>query len=174
MISQEMLLHPHPPTLIVRHRKENLKKCSLSGLEMRQDCTFLTYPQSRDISIWPDIKEYLVLDIEGSELSIKDRDYGIIVLDGTWKLTQKMYQNMPHLHLLPKRSLPKTTLTAYPRRQLDCPFPDLGLASLEALYLAYSLLQWDSEGMLDHYYWKDAFLKKNSDFFRRNEVDKVY
>ena len=36
---------PFLPTIILRHRKENLKKCSLRGLETHKDLKFYTYPQ---------------------------------------------------------------------------------------------------------------------------------
>ena len=59
-----------------------------------------------------------------------------------------------------KRSLVSGYKTAYPRRQDDCPNPEEGLASVEALYLAYLTLGRNPEGLLDFYYWKDEFLNK--------------
>ena len=37
-------MHNLPPTIIFRHRKENLKKCSLRFIEKRADCIFYSYP----------------------------------------------------------------------------------------------------------------------------------
>jgi pre-rRNA-processing protein TSR3 len=39
------------PTIILRHKKENLKKCSLRGLEPREDLRFFTYPHKMDFSL---------------------------------------------------------------------------------------------------------------------------
>ncbi len=60
------------------------------------------------------------------------------------------------------RSLPSHYRTAYPRRQQDCPDPERGLASIEAIYLCYLLLQRQTKGILDHYYWKEQFFKQKS------------
>ena len=55
-------------------------------------------------------------------------------------------------------SLPLGYKTAYPRRQDE----ERGLASIEALYIAYRVLGWETEGLLDHYHWRDEFLKQFS------------
>jgi pre-rRNA-processing protein TSR3 len=146
-----------PKTVIVRHRKENLKKCSLRGLEGREDLYFSKY----HTPILPNLEGYVLLDLEGPPLSSQDRDKGLVLLDGTWRYASKMRENIPFLDDLPKRSLP-LAYTAYPRRQEDCSEPERGLASVEALYLAYCILERDAEGLLDHYYWKDQFLQKNA------------
>ena len=62
---------------------------------------------------------------------------------------------------MPKRSLPGHFVTAYPRKQEDCPDPERGLASVEALYIAHQILGHDTEGLLEHYHWKEKFLEKN-------------
>ena len=59
------------------------------------------------------------------------------------------------------RSLPTHLRTAYPRRQDDCFDPSRGLASVEALYAAYSIMGHPTEGLLDHYYWREAFFEYN-------------
>jgi pre-rRNA-processing protein TSR3 len=64
---------------------------------------------------------------------------------------------------LEARSLPPGFQTAYPRRQTECPDPMTGLASVEALYLAYWALGEDPDGLLDFYHWKEKFLEINSD-----------
>jgi pre-rRNA-processing protein TSR3 len=40
--------------------------------------------------------------------------------------------------------------------------PGNGLASVEALYLAYHLLGRPTEGLLDHYHWAVEFLRINN------------
>lgn len=144
--------------VIIRHRRENLKKCSLRGLENRSDLRFYTYP--RDVV--PDLTGFLLLSFEGKPLTLEDRDKGIVLVDGTWKLAEAIYKNTPALHLLEKRSLPLNFITAYPRRQEDCDDPDRGLASVEALFIARKLQGRCSEGLLDHYHWKDKFLTLNT------------
>lgn len=142
------------PTLIWRHRKENLKKCSLQGLEGHPHLRFFAYPTDP----LPDLSSYIVLHVEGEPLSPLDADKGLLLLDATWRLSQKMAAKLPQN--LPKRSLQIPFATTYPRRQQDCPHPERGLASVEALYLAHLLLQKPLEGILDHYYWKESFLQR--------------
>lgn len=147
-----------PPTIILRHRKENLKKCSLRGLEDRSDIHFLTYPKQA----FPPLTNYFLLTFDGPLLSKDDQDLGIFLIDGTWKYAELMQRQIPKPHLFQTRSLPKHFQTAYPRRQEDCPEPTRGLASIEALFLSYHILERPTVGLLDNYYWKDEFLKKNS------------
>ena len=145
------------PTIILRHRKENLKKCSLTGLENRDDLEFYTYPLKTPL---PDLSNYVMLDFKGPELSLDDAHLGIFLLDSTWKYEKVMRKAIPDL---PKRSLPKNFRTAYPRKQTACDDPDRGLASVEALYLAHKLTGRPTDGLLDHYHWKDDFFTLNRD-----------
>ena len=154
----------YPETIIVRHRRENLKKCSLLGLEKRSDCRFFSYPQCVRTGLG-DLDSYCLLDFEGPILSLADSKVGLVLLDGTWRYAEKMKMLIPHVSSLPRRSLPPGYQTAYPRRQEDCEIPSRGLASVEALYIAYSLVGRPTEGLLDSYYWKDAFLEKNRSLF---------
>ncbi len=143
------------PTIIWRHRRENLKKCSLKGLEGRGDLVFLTYP----IDPLPDLSNYLLLKVGAPPLSIDDAHRGLFIIDGTWKLAAVMERGCPPMET---RSLPGNFRTAYPRRQTECLDPEKGLASVEALYLAHLILQRSVEGLLDRYYWKDQFLAAKS------------
>lgn len=146
-----------PPTVVIRHRLENLKKCSLRGLESRPDFIFLTYPYKS----LPDLQDYIILAVDAPPLSEEDANKGLLVLDATWRYANKMIQpflNQSQYHF---RSLPNQFRTAYPRCQHDCPDPERGLASIEAIYLAYQKLGRETTGLLDHYYWKEKFLKIN-------------
>ncbi len=154
-------MNDFPPTIVVRHRKENLKKCSLRGLETRSDFLFLTYP----LKILPDLSSYFLLAMDAPLLSSEDAHAGVLLLDGTWRYAEKMEMNLPLPCFLKRRSLPKVLQTAYPRRQEDCPSPGYGLASIEALYATYRLLGRNAEDLLNHYYWKSAFLEKNASLF---------
>lgn len=142
-------------TIILRHRRENLRKCSLRGLESRDDLTFYTYP----IDSLPDLTCYLILEVGAPPLTEADQDFGLLLIDGTWKLAEAMRKSIRGPILT--RSLPPGFKTAYPRKQTGCPDPDAGLASVEALYLAHKLLKRSTEDLLNHYYWKKEFLEIN-------------
>ncbi len=146
-----------PPTLIMRHRLENLKKCSLRGLESRPDCLFLTYPTDK----LPDLSQVCILSFDGPLLSSEDQSKSLLVLDATWRYAAKMAQLIAPEYHVNYRSLPAHYRTAYPRKQADCADPNRGLASIEALYLSYMLLGRPTDGLLDLYYWKDQFLEIN-------------
>ena len=139
-------------TIIFRHRRENLKKCSLRGLETHPDLLFYTYPTDS----LPDCTGYILLKMGAPPLTIDDHGKGLLLLDGTWRLAKIMEKQLPcHLE---NKSLPSIYQTAYPRRQSDCPDPAKGLASVEALYIAHQILGNKTEGLLEHYLWKDQFL----------------
>lgn len=144
------------PTYVLRHRRENLKKCSLRGLETRSDFVFFSYPQPDK---FPDLSNYIMLDFEGPVISPADRHLGLFIVDATWRYAEKMVRFVDNQVMLERRSLPLQFRTAYPRRQDDCHLPERGLASVEAIYIAYWLMGRDTTGLLDQYYWKDEFLK---------------
>lgn len=146
-----------PPTIILRHKRENLRKCSLYGLESRQDMIFLTYPKDP----LPDLTNYIILSFQGPVLSTEDSHRGIFLIDGTWRYAAQMLKKLPVSVKDMHRSLPTYLQTAYPRRQTDCPYPNQGLASIEALYSAYELLGREASTILDRYYWKDLYLRQN-------------
>jgi pre-rRNA-processing protein TSR3 len=152
-----------PPTLILRHRKENLKKCSLYGLEVREDLRFFTYPKD----LLPDLSSYVLLTLNAPVLSEEDKNKGLFLIDGTWRYAEIMRRQLPQPHRFEVRSLPPLYITAYPRRQ-DV---ERGLASVEALYAAYCITQKNPLGLLDHYHWKKEFLNTNAhlDLLRKVE-----
>jgi pre-rRNA-processing protein TSR3 len=152
-------MNSFPNTLILRHRKENLNKCSLRGLEERQDLSFYSYPKD---DLHPP-QSYITLSFDGPALSKEDCHRGIFLLDGTWRYAETMAKK--HSLHLENRSLPKGIQTAYPRKQDDCSEPARGLASVEALFAAFHILGRNTEGLLDNYYFKDLFLKRNKKLF---------
>lgn len=148
-----------PKAIIIRHRKENLKKCSLRGLEGREDMQFLTYPFEQ-LPIPP---ETLMLVMEGAPvLSQADSARPLLILDSTWRYLPKMVQAVEKSATLEKRVLPGHFRTAYPRSQDDCVDPTRGLSSLEALFIAFQLMGHSTEGLLDNYYWRQKFLDLNN------------
>jgi pre-rRNA-processing protein TSR3 len=146
-----------PPTLVLRHRRENLKKCSLRGLESRSDFHFYSYPTA----ILPPLDNYVMLAMDAPLLSEMDQNCGIFILDSTWRYADTMMRFVEKNKPVLKRSLPNHFRTVYPRRQDDCADPARGLASIEAVYIAHVILKRDTDGLLDNYYWKDDFLKTN-------------
>lgn len=147
------------PTIVLRHQRENIKKCSLRGLEVRPDFIFYTYPRC----VLPPLSQYIILTLDGPPLTKKDASSGLFILDSTWRYVDKMMNFVGKQCLLTQRSIPSHFRTAYPRRQDDCLDPTRGLASIEAIYIAYKLLDRDTLGLLDNYHWKEKFLELNPD-----------
>jgi pre-rRNA-processing protein TSR3 len=143
----------YPATLIVRHPRENPRKCSILPLSGRSDLQFLTYPVRQR----PPLAGYVRLAAEGPTLSRDDADQGLLLLDGSWRWAGEMTRAFLDV---PPRSL-QGFRTAYPRVSKLGTDPDNGLASVEALYLAYHLLGRPTAGLLDHYRWKEEFLRLN-------------
>ncbi len=144
-----------PPTVIVRHRRERLSKCSLEPLRTRADLVFVRYPDREP----PPLEGYVRLALEGPPLGPADRMRGLLLLDATWRLVAPMERRWAHV---PPRSLPPL-VSAYPRTSKLRPDPHGGLASVEALYAAYVALGRDPQGLLAHYRWRDAFLERNAE-----------
>jgi pre-rRNA-processing protein TSR3 len=150
----------HNPTIIIRHKRENKKKCSVCHLEGRSDFLFFVYPGCEDITL----PNCVLLDMDGEPLSSKDCNSNLVLLDATWRLSYKMKKQIHCLNSMPKRSIPEGFLTAYPRRQNDCLDPTKGLSSIEALFIAFHIMEKEKDFLLDHYHWKEAFLEKNRTF----------
>ena len=143
----------YPPTVIVRHPKENPRKCSILPLRGRPDLVFLTYP----VRHLPALDGYVRLAADGPALSAADAEKGILLLDGSWRWAGAMNQTFL---AVPPRAL-HGWQTAYPRTSKLGTDPDNGLASVEALYVAYHVLGRPTEGLLDHYRWAEEFLRVN-------------
>lgn len=142
-----------PATLILVHRREKPHKCSVQPLKGRPGFIFHKYP---DPLLMP-LDGYVRLGFGGPELGPADETAGLLILDATWKLAARMenvYRDVP------VRSLPACE-TAYPRVSRFYDDPIGGLATIEAIYLAYKQLGRDTAGLLDEYYWADAFLERN-------------
>jgi pre-rRNA-processing protein TSR3 len=143
----------YPPTVIVRHPKENPRKCSILPLQAREDLILLKHP----VADKPDLRRYIRLAAEGLELSEADKDSGVLLLDGSWRWAESMTRAFLDV---PPRSL-HGYRTAYPRVSKRGTDPNNGLASVEALFLAYHILGRPTAGLLDHYRWAEEFLLLN-------------
>jgi pre-rRNA-processing protein TSR3 len=144
---------PFPPTVIVRHPHENPRKCSVLPLRGRPDLVFLHYPVAQP----PLLAGYVRLAAEGPPLSLADAGAGLLLLDGSWRWAGSMTRDFLGV---PPRSL-HGYRTAYPRASKQGTDPANGLASAEALFLAYHLLGRPTAGLLDHYRWAAEFLRLN-------------
>jgi pre-rRNA-processing protein TSR3 len=142
-----------PPTLIVRHSHENPRKCSVLPLRGRPDLVFLPYP----VLHRPPLAEYVRLAADGPPLTAADAASGLLLLDGSWRWAASMTRDFMDV---PPRSL-SGWRTAYPRSSKAGTDPDNGLASVEALFVAYHILGRPTAGLLDHYRWAEAFLRAN-------------
>jgi ribosome biogenesis protein Tsr3 len=128
----------YPPTVIVRSPHENPRKCSILPLKGRNDVFFLEHP----VRDRPDLSNYVRLAVDGVELAKDDASCGILLLDGSWRRADSMVRDYLDV---PPRSL-RGYRTAYPRISKRGSDPDSGLAT---------------EGLLDHYRWRDEFLRLN-------------
>ena len=142
-----------PPTVIVRHPHENPRKCSVLPLRGRPDLLFLGYP----VTNRPPLDGYVRLAAEGPPLTAADAGCGLLLLDGSWRWAAAMTRDFLDV---PPRSL-SGWKTAYPRSSKRGTDPDNGLASVEALFVAYHILGRPTAGLLDHYRWAAEFLRAN-------------
>src|SRR5262245_37678451 len=143
----------YPATVIVRHPKENPKKCSVLPLRERPDVVLLRHP----VADRPPLDGYVRLAAAGPGLTAADAGCGLLLLDGSWRWAGAMTRDFEDV---PPRSL-RGWRTAYPRVSKLGTDPDNGLASVEALFVAYHLLGRPTDGLLDHYRWAEEFLRAN-------------
>ena len=143
-----------PPTIIVVHPKEKRSKCSVEPLRGRPGFAFWKFPRRGPESL----DGYVRLGLGGPTLSANDALRGLLVVDGTWRLAQKMDADFSDL---PLRSLANWQ-TAYPRSSKLFDDPTAGLATIEALFAAYQQLGRPTDGLMDHYHWRQEFLDRNS------------
>jgi pre-rRNA-processing protein TSR3 len=105
----------------------------------------------------PAFAGYVRLAAVGRELTKADADSGLLLLDGSWRWAEVMTRDFLDV---PPRSL-HGYQTAYPRASKRGTDPRHGLATVEALYLAYHILGRPTTGLLDHYRWAADFLRLN-------------
>ncbi|MGF1583236.1 MAG: hypothetical protein ACFCD0_28275 [Gemmataceae bacterium] len=142
-----------PITVIVRHPKERKTRCTVIQLKGRPDILIRNYPVRKR----PPLEGYVRLCEDGPPLSEADKDCGILLLDSSWRRVEPMvtaFSDVPPRSLLGYQ-------TAFPRASKLGTDPDNGLASIEALYIAYRILGRSTEGLFDHYRWSEEFLKAN-------------
>lgn len=149
---------PLPRVTIIRHRKERRSKCSLTPLEGLPGFTFFTYPQDE-----PDVADHLRLSLDGPPLATADRERPLLLLDGTWRLVAPLERRYADVE---PRSIPRA-ITAYRRVSKVFPDPEAGLASIEALIVAFQVLGTDPAPLVERYLWGRDFLDRNPSLFPR-------
>ena len=143
-----------PPTIIVVHPREKRSKCSVEPLRGRDGFVFWNFPNRGRESL----EGYVRLGLGGELLTPADAGRGLLVLDATWKYAAAMEADYPEI---PVRSLGPWQ-TAYPRKSKLFEDPAAGLATIEAIYAAYVQMGRETTGLLDAYYWREAFLAANA------------
>jgi pre-rRNA-processing protein TSR3 len=138
----------------VVHPRENRKKCSVEPLRGREGFVFWKFPRRGE----EPLAGYVRLGLGGAPLTPADAPSGLLLLDGTWRLAQRME---PFFAELPVRSL-LPWQTAYPRASKVAEDPLPGLATIEALYAALVQMGRPTDGLLDRYRWKEEFLERNA------------
>ena len=148
-------------TAVIRHPRELLSKCSLTPVEGRDDTVqWLSFLRAhQDLRF--DAQGYTELAVDAEPLSLSDRERPLLLLDSTWRLLPKVRSKVVGQTV--RRSIPTCWVTAYPRVSKDGSDPTGGLASIEALFVAQSLLGNVMPSLLDGYYWKERFLELNAE-----------
>ena len=146
-----------PPTLIVMHPRERRAKCTVRPLRGMPEFEFRRFPLRQPVP-----GGYVRLGLGGPVLSANDSAQGLLVLDGTWRWAGRMEAQLADI---PVRSLPSMR-TAYPRSSKVFDDPAAGLATVEAVYAALTILGRPTDGVLDHYHWRDEFLRLNENQLR--------
>lgn len=139
-------------TVIIRHPKERLSKCSLQPLREHPALEFYRGTEAFRF----EATGYTLLELGAPVLTQADAQRPLLLLDSTWRLLPQLREKLDGEPV--PRSLPPGIPTAYPRISKLSEDPNGGLASVEALYLAWRLMGHDEPGLLAHYYWRDAFL----------------
>lgn len=147
---------PTRPTVIIVHPKERRAKCSVLPLRGDPRLEFFKYPRRP-----ADLTNYIQLGMTGPVLSAADADFGLLLLDGTWRYADEMAAQFREV---PMRTLPAIE-TAYPRVSKVRDDPTGGLATVEALYAALRLLGRSTRGLLDQYPFATEFLSRNASLF---------
>ena len=143
------------PTTIIRHSKERTSNCSLEPLVGREGIEFLT--SSATLSFPAD--GFILLAVDAPVLSPSDAGHPLLILDSTWNLLPQLERCITGTPI--PRSIPRDVETAYPRRSKSHKDdPEGGLASVEALYVAWKMLGVDDISLLQDYYWKEEFLRQ--------------
>ena len=159
--------------LVIQDYKENLRKCTLTPLEGREDFTFLRLEHPSRSAAKVEIPSGLLLLLEGPPLSLSDASYlaesPLVIVDSTWARVPKVLARLDQSRVgqLERRSIPADIVTAYPRASKLYQDPATGLASVEAVFAATVVLRDPRWDILSGYPWAKEFLARNESAFQR-------
>ncbi|MEZ5979807.1 MAG: hypothetical protein R3F34_16565 [Planctomycetota bacterium] len=140
--------------LILRDPKESWKKCSLAPLRGMEGVRFVTWREGLEL----EVTGRLLLDPDAPEIGEGDVGRPLFLIDSSWRRLAVLRRAVVGEPVA--RSLPRLA-TAYPRRSETFPDPEVGLASIEALFAASCLAGTPDLDLLAHYHFRDAFLAAN-------------
>jgi pre-rRNA-processing protein TSR3 len=149
--------------LIVRDPRESTKKCSLTPLRGTPGVRFVGYEPDKRV----EAGRRVLLHPDGAEITSADRGKPLLLIDCAWRRVPQLLATIDGE--LEHRRLPPL-VTAYPRKSKLFEDPSLGLASIEALYAALSLLGETNPDLLESYRWKDEFLRRNPLLTKRDST----
>ena len=158
-------------TVVIRHPRELLSKCSLTPVEGHPDTvSWLRFLKAhQDLCFEAD--GYTELAVNAPPLSVQDRDRPLLLLDSTWRLLPKVRSKVRGSTV--RRSIPSAWQTAYPRVSKDGSDPTGGLASIEALFVAQALLGNTMMSLLNGYHWQNEFLQLNDHLIAERSVHQL-
>lgn len=140
-------------TVVIRHPREKLSKCSLTPLHDRAEIQFFTATPDYVF----DATGFLLLEVGAPPLTPEENHLPLLLLDATWRLLPHVKSKVVGTPV--PRSIPEGVQTAYPRVGKYYPDPLGGLASIEALFIARALLGDYDPSLLDAYHWREEFLE---------------
>ncbi|MFT5689737.1 MAG: pre-rRNA-processing protein TSR3, partial [Planctomycetota bacterium] len=147
--------------LILRDPKESKAKCSLTPLRGMDGVRFVEYNAQRQVQVG----KRVLLHAEGpvmSPLDLEEAQDGLLLIDCSWRRVSKLMRTVEGETVA--RRLPPLK-TAYPRKSRTFVDPEEGLASVEALVAALSLLGKPRPEFLDAYRWRERFFELNPGLF---------
>jgi pre-rRNA-processing protein TSR3 len=147
-------MDPAPPTIIVVHPKEKRSKCTVEPLRGHEGFRFWKYPGRGGESL----TGYARIGLGGPLLTPRHQSLGLVFLDATWRLADRMAADFAELPVLSLEGWE----TAYPRTSKLFADPAAGLATIEAIYASYVQTGRNPAGLLEHYRWGDEFLNRNA------------
>ena len=143
-----------PSILIIVRRGEDPAKCTVRPLRGTPGLDFLPYPLRQK----PDFSRHLLLAPDAPPLTPADANRPLLLLDASWRHAVNMRKAVEPVEA---RSIPPGWLTAYPRRSKIHEDPGTGLATVEALFAALSILGFRNDSLLRFYPWRETFLDLN-------------
>ena len=155
-----------PLAYIVVRRGESAAKCTIRPLRGTPGLEFIPYPFRRPLP--PGLADAILLAPDAPPLSPDDAalQRPLLLLDASWHHAAKMRNALPPVPLV--RSLPAAFRTAYPRSSKIHDDPPSGLATVEALHAALTLLGRRDDTLLAHYPFTPQYLALNAGLLPRN------